>query len=229
MGKSRSLQIRRNLPSGEREAILKKWRRSMRRIEREVGDLLLRRETFVELRDIVNDNPRIMRPPSFVNWIVGNYVCTVALGIRRLTDTDRRAESLGRLLHELIECPGVLSRVAHRRLYGRRSSVADEIFNSLVGTGKSVLPARAIRADRRLLNIGERRIRRLVNKRLAHANKPSGIRRPPTLGEVSEVLDVMDRLAVKYSVLLAGSTMASCKPTRQFNWRTVLRFAWLPQ
>ena len=85
-------------------------------------------------------------PDAFLEWIQVNYVTAVAVGIRRITDSDRRSVSLGRLLYELIEHPRTVTRRSNRALYRGVSIVlAETSFDGIVGTRFSVLPGSAAR------------------------------------------------------------------------------------
>lgn len=59
----------------------------------------------------------MLNPGAFVEWSRHNYTVTMAVGVRRYIDTDRRSISLARLPYELIEYSRVLTRKAHRHLY----------------------------------------------------------------------------------------------------------------
>jgi hypothetical protein len=169
----------------------------------DLGDLLVRHETFEQLRDIVSASPRTRAPGYFVNWLMTNYVTAATVGIRRLRDERSSGGSLGRLLLELIEHPEV--KVGSGRRIGRRE----------------------IRADRRELLRATGTIKRLVDKRVAHADKPGSMRRLPTYNDLDDAFQVLDRLVCKYAALMAGDGLVTCKPTRNYDWYKVLLIPWL--
>jgi hypothetical protein len=148
-----------------------------------------------------------MAPSYFMSWIVTNYVCAATVGVRRLCDHSAGAGSLTMLLRDMVQHPGVARRCV---------------------TGQSV-PAREIRADRRALREATERIRKLVNKRVAHSDKPGSIRRPPTYADLDNAFDALDRLGAKYVNIATGSGWVTCKSQRQYDWYDVLTFAWLPE
>jgi hypothetical protein len=75
----------------------------------DIGELLWKRRIFRDLVEVSKNSPQVLEPGAFVEWSRHSYALTTAVGGRRCIDTDRRSISLGRLLYELVECPGVLT------------------------------------------------------------------------------------------------------------------------
>jgi hypothetical protein len=147
-------------------------------------------------------------------------------------DRSRDSHSLWRLLYEILENPGVISRAAHVRMY-RSTPVGPALghmsFDSVVGKGRQQLSQRAVRADLRRLEDASERVRRFVNKRIAHRTNPGDIRRLPTFNELDAALDKIDDVFCKYNLLLTAQGMTSAHATRQYDWREVLWEAWVPR
>lgn len=170
-----------------------------------------------------------MKPPVFFNWARDNYVLAICLGLRRLSDVRADVVSVGRLLRELETRPEVVSRRSYRALQrqkGISGEDADETFNLLVGLGCAYLPRRAASQDIARVERGDARIRRLVNKRLAHAAPLSALRRPPSFQELENALEVFDQVLVKYDALLADGSLSTLHST-MLDWRCVLLKPWL--
>ena len=70
------------------------------------------------------------------------------------------------------------------------------------------------------------RIRRFVNKRVAHITA-KGQLRLPNFNELDAALDTIDRILCKYNLLLRAQGMTSAKATRQYDWTEVLTFPWI--
>lgn len=71
------------------------------------------------------------------------------------------------------------------------------------------------------------RIRRFVNKRVAHLTGQGQLRRLPNFNELDSALDTIDRILCKYNLLLRAVGMSSTKATRQYEWTDVLTSAWI--
>lgn len=156
----------------------------------------------------------------------------LSVGVRKHVDFDKRSRSLARMLYEMLEHPKVISREWHVRMY-RNMPIGEELghmsFNSCVGKGKAFLPQSAIRADLRRIEDASERIRRFVNKRVAHLASRGAIRRLPRLNELNGALNTLDEVFCKYNLLLTAEGSSSVRATRQYDWREVLWNAWIPK
>ena len=201
-------------------------------MRRDLTDLLGKREIFWELQEVAKENPRVLSPGSVFDWMCRNYIVALTVGIRSFTDQSRGSRSLWRMLYEILENPGVIDRAAHVRMY-LSTPMGPELghlsFNSVVGKGHSCLPQRAIRADLRKLEDASERVRRFVNKRIAHRTSQGEIRRLPKFNEVDAALDTLDQICCKYNLLLTTQGMSSLHATRQYDWREALWEPWVPK
>ena len=102
-------------------------------------------------------------------------------------------------------------------------------FDNVVGRGRLSLSAQAVRSDLRKLEDTSERVRRFINKRVAHRNSPGKIRRLPKFNELDAALDTLDNLLCKYNLLLTAQGGESMHATRQYNWRSVLWEPWIPK
>lgn len=203
-----------------------KWRKWLIAIRLDVGQQLLDYETFTELGEIVNANAAIRRPADIHHWLLRNYAVAAAVGIRRFDDTDSRSHSLWRLLEEARANPGVLTRHAHRSLYRHSMVMADPTFDNIAGRGAAYVGQTVIERDLRRLERACARIRRFVNKRVAHVAPRGALRRIPTYADFEAALVEIEAIARKYTVLLTAVSELSLKPVRQYDWRTVFDRPW---
>lgn len=196
----------------------------------DITDMLAKREMFWDLQEVAKENPKVLDPGSFFDWMCRNYVVTQTVGIRGFMDQSRDSHSLWRMLFEILEHPGVISRALHVRMY-RTTPMREELghmsFDAVVGETTRVLGQRAVRADMRRLEDASERVRRFVNKRIAHRTTPGKIRRLPKFDEVDSSLTVVDEIFCKYNLLLRASGMSTCHATRQYDWREVLWEPWV--
>jgi len=200
-------------------------------MSRDLADLLGKREIFWELQDIAKDNSKILGPGAFFDWMCRNYISAMSVAIRSFDDIDSRSHSLGRLLYEILERPGVISRRAHLALYRGMPDgtfFGNRTFDGVVGKGKEFLSKYAVKKDLGEVERAVKRVRLLVNKRIAHRAGRNAIRKLPTFNEMDAALDTLDRIYCKYNLLLTASGMNSCFATRQYNWRSVLYEPWIP-
>lgn len=207
----------------------RRWRGWLPRLCAETTSLYRCLNIYKDLIEVVKANPATLRPPVFFNWARDNYVLAICVGLRRLSDVRTDVVSIGRLLRELEIRPEVVSRRSYRARQRRRGisiGDADARFDRFVGVGLAHLPKRAAFKDIVRVKQGEARVRRLVNKRLAHAAPLSALRRPPTFQEIEDALEAFDQVLVKYNALLVGSGLSTCHSTL-LDWRRVLLNPWL--
>lgn len=229
---------RRNRPkkyshgSSDHLKMRRRWRRWLPSMRRDMTHLLGSREIFWGLQEVAKENSEILSPGDFFDWMCRNYISAISIGIRSFVDQDRRSHSLWRMLYEILERPGVIDCESHARMY-RSTSTGIEFgrhcFQNVVGKGAVLLSQGSVRSDLKILEDASERVRRYVNKRVAHRTSPGGIRRLPKFNEVDAALDVLDKILSKYDFLLTASGIESFRATRQHDWRQVLWEPWIPE
>ena len=208
-----------------------KWRRWLTPMSSDLSDLFRRQEIFWQLQVVAKENPSILKNGAFFSWMCNNYIDAFAIRLRACVDQSKGSHSLWRLLYEALENPGAINITTHANLYRNTPygvAFGESCFRNCVGQKASVLSDRAIRMDMKALEDSSDRLRRFVNKRVAHRNRPGAIRRVPTFDEIDNTLSVIDRLFCKYNFLLSASGMDSCRATAQYDWRDVLWQPWIP-
>jgi hypothetical protein len=199
-------------------------------MRRDLTDLLGKREIFWDLQEVAKKNKAVLSPGDFFDWMCRNYVIAISVGIRSFLD-QRDSRSLWRMLYEMLEHPGVLNRTAHVQMYVSipGAEYGHLTFDHVVGSGQSSLSPKAIRGDLRKIEDASERVRRFVNKRIAHRAPPGALRRLPKFNELDAALDTLDSVFCKYDLLLAAHSSASMHATRQHNWQQVLWEPWIPR
>lgn len=210
----------------------RRWRKWLPEIKRHLQDLLGRQEIFWDLQEIAKRNPAILSPRAFFDWMCRSHMIAMSVGVRTHVDFDKRSRSLARILYEMLERPRVITREWHVRMY-RTTPIGEELghmsFNSCVGKGKSFLPQTVIRGDLRRIEDASERIRRFVNKRVAHSANRGAIRRVPRLHDLDAALHTLDEIFCKYNMLLTAEGSSSVRAPRPYDWREVLGNPWIPK
>lgn len=209
------------------EKVQNRWKRWMPRLSGEVMELYRQLAMYSEIVAIAKANPATLKPPVFFIWVRNNHVIAIAMGIRRILDCDHESVSLGRLLRELQLRPGLINRKSYRammRAKGLGPYEADENMQRWIGA--TTLTAKMVVRDIRRVDRAEGRIRRLVNKRIAHAALLSQLRKPPTLRQFEDAVEEIDQVFVKYDGIIAGGGLTTCCPGF-LNWNRVLLAPWI--
>lgn len=208
-----------------------KWKRWLPQMRHDLTDLMGMWEIFWQLQDVARENPAVLKPGSFFDWMCRNYMIAITVGIRSFMDHSSDSRSLWRMLYGILENPGVIDREVHVRMYRGTSvgvSFGHVTFDTVVGVGRPCLSQRQVRSDLHELENVSERIRRFVNKRVAHKTTPGEIRRLPKLHEVDSAIDQIDKVLCKYNLLLTGQGMDTLHAVRQYDWREVLWEPWIP-
>jgi len=211
------------------KTLRRKWRRWVKRIERDVLDLIIARHIYEEIGTVVRANPDIQRPSDVHSWIARNYGIATVVGIRRLTDTRSDSVSLARLLSDIASNAAAVTRESHVSHYPAHLRRAGEHwFDKFAGPGNDTLPTSVPQRRLRQLKAAERRIRQLVNKQIAHLDQKNVRRKPILFEEIHDVVTLIERTVIDYNVLLnAASPQPTLLPTWQYDWMRVFYQPWI--
>jgi hypothetical protein len=210
----------------------KKWHRWLRIIQTDLANLLTDNDIFKELRGIVAANEKIQSPATIHGWMTRNYAEHVAVGIRRLTDTNtnKRTISLHGLIEDIKRHPQGMTRSCYVSTYPKwmlDMGAADHDFDQFANKGDNVVSEYKLSQDMRRLKKATNAVRRFVNKWVAHCDLKRQKYKVPTFKDVDKSLEEVDKVFCKYYMLLTRVGRLTCKPVLQFDWREPLRHAWL--
>ncbi len=207
---------------------LSKWLRWLKVVHDDIQQLLVKRNIFWEVQDIIKNNNEIHKPSSFYSYLGDTYVAYISIGIRRQVKVDKQSISFARLLTELAETPAVLSRKYYVSLY-KGSTVehhADRDFDRFCENDKSCISSNMVLSDLHELNLAASVVEDFADKRIAHHDK----RQPnvlPRFEQVDQCLDILDRVYCKYHGAFHASAMSSLMPVYQYDWKKIFTVPWL--
>ena len=207
---------------------LKKWLRWLKVVHDDIQQLLIKRNIFWELQDIIRTNAALHKPSSFYSYLGDTYVAYISIGIRRQIKIDDQSISFARLLTELANTPAVLSRKYYVSLY-KGSTVeqfADGDFDRFCGTDKTCISPNMVLADLDKLNRAALVVEDLTDKRIAHRDKRQP-RAVPRFEQVDSCLDTLDKLYCKYHGVFHASAMGTLMPVYQYDWKQIFTVPWL--
>lgn len=232
---------------------IEKWKHWLEEgISGDVYSMHLQRFAWKRMHEIVDENEQLKATSSyFWDWLFDIYAKTQAGAVRRQADVNDQAASLGQLIHEITATPELLTRDWHVALWGANEGYDDDdraywrragkrYWDENLGgsVGDHIDPAVAV-ADLAELRAGSEKVRRYVDKHVAHfdasvigrdpppAPEKSG-RELPTLNEVHDAIDLVGRLFKKYSQLFTAADIIKLTPVLQHDWEAVFRVQWLP-
>jgi len=217
------------IPSAaKRTVIYRRWLRRWKLLRRDITSIAFHRYLYREVTAIVDANPAVKVPSAFFDWMRLAYVTDMSSVVRRITDHRKDVISLGRLMEEIALHPGVLSRRRFLDRYtgGLRHRIGQGDFARFARPGADAIDPRVVWGHRRELLTAARRLRTFVNKHVAHRSRYP-MRHLPTYDELDRCVDLLERLAKDYSLLLEAVGLARVVPVVQYDWKKPFRTAWL--
>jgi hypothetical protein len=215
----------------QRRSNLKKW---LDIIRENVTEAVVNQRIFWEVQDIIRHNPQLQNIPSaFYQWMGSTFVHSSALAVRRQVDRDSRSVSLQRFLTEVKEYPDLISLGYHRSLYdGYAKELADDLarrtYDKHVGAGASVLDGNTVRQEIDSLQAASETIHHYADRTIAHYDT-RGLSKPvPKFADLEECLKVLEKLVLRYLLLLNGASQSTLVPTFVYDWKAVFRIPWIP-
>jgi hypothetical protein len=96
-------------------AVISDWLARFDLIKIDIQALLLRRQVFHRLQEIVAANPKLHRPSYLYDYLASTYAVSAAAGVRRhaRNDDQHRDASLVGLLFSVRRTPEILTRARH--------------------------------------------------------------------------------------------------------------------
>ena len=205
-----------------------KWDGWLEEILADIRELLISRDIFWEMQQIIKANPRIHTPNAFFRWMARIYGNDAAIGIRRQQDIDDRNKpiTLSRLLKDIQNNPQVLSRDRYVALYREdMKELGHRNFDEIVGGGRDYINPEMVSNDLEQLGDKAQNIKGYVNKRIAHFDKYPP-RELPTFKEVDECLELFEDLLKKYLLIFRAATY-EILPIRNYDWKQIFREPWI--
>jgi hypothetical protein len=212
------LRLTTNLTEDQRHD---EWARIIRRIAEEHVGQAWSNYMFRLLRAVFNVNRRLAQSGGFLgNWIVGNYVDSTLMHLRRELDRQDGTECLLQLLLDMLDHPTVVTRTRFVASWpaNTRDWLADETFSKYAGSSSAghIDPA-MIRADLARLEEAEA-LRVHAERTRAHRTPEQGIDdRGMTFEELHRALVTVREVVGKYREVLGVGTMTQWQPVPQFN------------
>jgi hypothetical protein len=212
-------------------------------IHADLSELVHSAWMYRQILDVVARNAAIDKPSPIHRWYVRNYGVSACASVRRMVDRRKGTASLRRLLDEVDRYRTSITRDWHKQLYfpeippeevGRwirmpgLAEIADQTFTNLTGSREArFFPASVVRADIAALERDCDKVEKFTTKKIAHlALSEEGIV-PPKFDEIDVAVATLERIFLKYLCLLTASQPMTLLPTYIWDWKKVLRVAWI--
>ena len=172
-----------------------KWKKWVDLICHDCGNLILSRDMFLDLHEMIRKNPGMQHADYFHEYMTDTYVAHAAMMLRKHIKADKDSISLTSLVYDMLN---------NRNLITWSHPITD--FQSLA----CIFTERA------------RKVESFADRVIAHRDRrpPTHI---PTYSEIEEAISAMDALSVQCSLLVGGDYQNTCRPTVQYGWLRIFR------
>ena len=207
---------------------LAKWLKWFAVVHDEIQQLLIAKDIFWSVQDLVKANPQIQKPSAFYKYLGDTYISHVLIGIRRQVKVDPNAISFVRLLTEINESPEKFTRKYFTSLYSGSlvENRADKEFDEFCqAKGTDYISPDMVQNDITVIRTTAARCEDFADRRIAHRDTRDP-RSLPTFNEVDDVVNVLDRIYVKYHLIFHAGAMSSLMPIYQYDWQEVFDERW---
>ena len=208
---------------------LSKWLRWLELIEKQIYNLVLYKDVFWSVQDLIRGNNKIQKPSIFYRYLGDTYVSHALIGIRRQIKIDKDSISFRKLLDELSKKPEILSRKYFKSLY--KDSVLVELgqddkdFDKYCGDTPEHISKDMVLQDIDELIINAEKCEDFTDKVIAHTDKRDP-RHPLTFDDIDKCIDYMDKLICKYNLIFHATYSDSLMPTYQYDWQEIFDEPW---
>ncbi len=128
---------------------LKKWIKWLKIIESEIYDLIITKDIFWEVQDLIKKNKKIQKPSIFNKYMGDTYISHVIIGIRRQVKIDNKSISFARLLSDINKDPIKITRNYFINLYKGSAveDIADNDFDQFCGEDRNYISHNMVKDD----------------------------------------------------------------------------------
>jgi len=188
------------------------------------------RQTFSRFRDGILKSDAVRRthfPPTVARW----YSQSVLVGLRRLGDRNPKSHSLRQLFDRMIAEPADWDFAAVVSLWNRTThpydaamleALAHATYGWIADASGRALNVAKVEADRAALEATLLKVRNVVNRTIAHADRAAGPGDTMTWGELDAAIFDCEDLAKRYIALVTGrgysTSRGSMTPVEQTVW-----------
>lgn len=205
-----------------------KWIEWMPIIQRDIRGVLIAQRMHHELLEIIDANADLPQTSEFYDYFGNTYTSHVVMGLRRQLKAGNGQVSLAAMFGEMISTPQAVTRDYYRSLYkgSNVQGMADLDFEQFAGPNAEHLDPTRAQSDLDELKLVTAKCEDFADRRVAHMDKRES-RSVPTYNELDSAIAALDRLYVKYHLLLFATSIPTLLPTRQYDWTPVLRIPWI--
>ncbi|MBU6431158.1 MAG: hypothetical protein KGJ58_02790 [Patescibacteria group bacterium] len=215
---------------GDMNPKIEQWKRDIEKITSDVTDTIESQFIFKRLGEIVTANSKIGADNLFWDHLASSFGASLVLGITRQVDKRPEVVSLLKLLEDIKDNPGIITKQWYGDEYekspvlGRAFGI--QSFEEHFGS-KPELDPDLIEKDIQALKSATAKVARFRHTRIAHKNADERLVIDLNFAEVEAALKEVERLVIRYQLLLNQSDYNELMPSITYNWESIFRTPWI--
>jgi len=217
----------------QKNQLRQKWKGWLDEIGNELGWLLVGRDIFYRLKEIVLSNTKIQSPFTLHKWIIDNYVAKMCTSISALTESNPKYKSIS--LYKLIEGiknnPNVITRDYFISQWHdeptKENGTASQTFDKFAKFGEQYVDPEKLNSDIQKLKEETDIIKTFRDRWIAHLDEKQKIERIPTFGDIDKAIDIINEVWCDYNLLLKCSCVPRTRESGVGDWEAPLRHPWI--
>lgn len=205
------------------------WKREIEQITSDVTDTIETQHIFKRLGEIVVSNQKIQTDNLFWDHLTASFGASLVLGVARQVDDRTEVISLLKLLEDIEVNPTIITRQWFADQYaasGLPGGVGDQHFTKHFGANPEVDIA-LIQKDIQALKSATAKVAKFRHTRIAHKNANARLVIDLKFAEVAAALAEIERLVIRYQLLLNQSGYTELMPTITYDWEAIFRQPWI--
>jgi hypothetical protein len=206
------------------------WKSELEIITSDTTDTIESQFIFKRLTEIVAANPKIATDNLFWDHLAASFGADLVLGITRQVDTRTEVVSLLKLLEDIRDNCGVVTKQWYEDQYENNSVLGrgfgTQSFEEHFGS-KPELDLDLINKDIQELKSATAKVARFRHTRIAHKNVDKRLVIDLNFTEVEEALSVVEKLVIRYQLLLNQSGYDKLIPSITYNWESIFKTPWI--
>ncbi|MFA4888746.1 MAG: hypothetical protein WC628_04135 [Candidatus Omnitrophota bacterium] len=211
------------------DKIFTKWNKWLDVIYKEITSLSVNRHIFWEVQEIIKSNKEIQKPSSFYEFLGSAYASLAVMGIRRQVKINKQSISFARLLKQIADNPGVVSRERYVALYGTDQmmrEIGERDFKKFADKLGKRINSSVVINDLKSLQTKAAKCEKYADMRVAHFDKRA-LKNPPTFKDLDDCINHLEELLKKYLLIFRATCVSSVLPTWQYDWKEIFLAPWI--
>jgi len=204
-----------------------RWKKEIEEITNDVTDLIENQHVFHRLGEIIQANSKLSKDNFFWDHLRANYGAAMVIGIARQVDGKAVVISLVRLLKDIERNHNIITKSWFADQYTTLPrQIGEAHFVEHFGTGAEI-DVSLVKKDINDLSTATKTIQKFRHTRIAHKNKDKTIKIDLSFQEVDNALALLEKLVIKYQLLLNQAGFSELMPSIHYNWEEIFRVPWI--